>query len=82
MDEFAVEGLTELQMADGTLLGDHPEVIRMMVNISEFINTKIGEDSLEGMKTSGEMTTADVRERLSELTATGSPVLGSETPRA
>ena len=45
----------------------------MMVNI-EFINTKIGEDSLEGMKTSGEMTTADVRERLSELTATGSRI--------
>ena len=80
MDEFAVEGLTELQMADGTLLGDHPEVIRMMVNISEFINTKIGEDSLEGMKTSGEMTTADVRERLSELTATGSPYWDQKHP--
>ena len=73
-------GLSELQMADGTLMGDHPEVIRMMVNISEFINTKIGEDSLEGMKTSGQMTPDDVREKLSQITASGSPYWDQKHP--
>ena len=52
----------------------------MMVNIGEFINSKIGEDSLEGIKTSGAMTPADAQERLSELTAQGSPYWDQRHP--
>ena len=80
LQEFGTEDISEIQLADGRLLGDHPEMIKMMVNIGEFINSKIGEDSLEGIKTSGAMTPGDAQERLSELTAQGSPYWDQRHP--
>jgi len=80
MQEFVVEELSEIQMADGRLLGDHPDVIRMMVNIGEFINSKIGEDSLEGVKNSGAMTPVEAEHRLAELRAPGTPYWDQRHP--
>lgn len=80
LDEFGAADITEIQLADGRLLGDHPEMIKMMVNIGEFINSKIGEDSLEGIKNSGAMTPGDAQERLNELTAQGSPYWDQRHP--
>lgn len=80
MQEFGEAGMSEIELADGRLLGDHPEMIRMMVNISQFINTKIGEDSLEGIKNSGALTPADAQGRLAELTAQGSPYWDQRHP--
>lgn len=80
LDEFGAADITEIQLADGRLLGDHPDVIKMMINIGEFINTKIGEDSLEGIKNSGAMTPGDVQEKLSELTSQGSPYWDQRHP--
>lgn len=72
--------LNEIEMADGRLLGDHPEFIKMMVNVGEFIRTRIGEDSLEGVKTSGALTPADAQARLSELRAPDSPYWDQRHP--
>lgn len=72
--------LNEVEMADGRMLGDHPEFIKMMVNIGEFIRTRIGEDSLEGVKTSGALTPADAQARLSELRAPNSPYWDQRHP--
>ena len=80
LQEFGTDDITEIPLADGRLLGDHPEMIKMMVNIGEFINSKIGEDSLEGIKTSGAMTPADAQERVNELTAQGSPYWDQRHP--
>ena len=80
MQEFGGEGLTELQMADGRLLGDHPDIIKMMVNVSEFINSKIGEDVLAGNKSSGGLTPDDAKAKLSDIRAPGSPYWDQRHP--
>ena len=80
LQEFGAEDITEIQLSDGRLLGDHPDMIKMMVNIGEFINNKIGEDSLEGIKTSGAMTPGDAQEKLSELIAPSSPYWDQRHP--
>ena len=41
-------------------------MIKMMVNVSEFINSRISEDTLEGMKHSGAMTPADINAKIQE----------------
>jgi len=81
IQEFGAENISEIQLADGRLLGDHPEMIKMMVNIGEFINSKIGEDSLEGIKNSGALTPGDAEERLNEITAQGSPYWDQRHPQ-
>ena len=80
MQEFGAEGLTELQLADGRLLGDHPEIIKMMVNVGEFINSKIGEDVLAGTKSSGGLAPDDARAKLAEIRAPNSPYWDQRHP--
>ena len=80
MQEFGAEGLTELQLADGRLLGDHPEIIKMMVNVGEFINSKIGEDVLAGTKSSGGLAPDDARAKLEEIRAPNSPYWDQRHP--
>ena len=80
MQEFGAEGLTELQMADGRLLGDHPDIIKLMVNVGEFINSKIGEDVLAGTKSSGGLAPDDARAKLEEIRAPNSPYWDQRHP--
>ena len=80
MQEFGAEGLTELQMADGRLLGDHPDIIKLMVNVGEFINSKIGEDVLAGTKSSGGLAPDDARAKLQEIRAPNSPYWDQRHP--
>ena len=80
VDGETMSAVSEIELSDGRLLGDHPEMIKMMMNIGEFISSKIGEDSLEGIKTSGAMTPSDAQERISEITAKGSPYWDQRHP--
>jgi hypothetical protein len=80
MQEFGSAELSEIQLADGRLLGDHPGIIKMMVNVSEFINSKIGEDVLAGNKSSGGLTPDDAKAKLSEIRAPGSPYWDQRHP--
>ena len=80
MQEFGSAELSEIQLADGRLLGDHPGIIKMMVNVSEFINSKIGEDVLAGTKSSGGLTPDDARAKLAEIRAPGTPYWDSMHP--
>ena len=67
LQEFGQADLADVQLHDGSALGDHPEMVRMMVNVSQFISGKIGEDTLEGMKSSGAMTPNDIEARIGEV---------------
>tara|TARA_B100000085_G_scaffold73255_1_gene65713 strand:+ start:620 stop:1498 length:879 start_codon:yes stop_codon:yes gene_type:complete len=44
------EALFETSLADGTRLGDNAEFIKMMASVGEFINSRIGEDSIDGLQ--------------------------------
>lgn len=76
-----MSAVSEIELADGRLLGDHPEMIKMMVNIGEFISSKIGEDSLEGVKTSNAFSPADAQAKLEELRAPNSPYWDQRHPQ-
>ncbi len=80
MQEFGSAELSEIQLADGRLLGDHPGIIKMMVNVSEFINSKIGEDVLAGTKSSGGLAPDDAKAKLSEIRAPGTPYWDQRHP--
>jgi len=73
VEEFANPEIMEMQMSDGTMLGDHPDFIRMVAQIGEFISSRLGEDQLEGMKVSNAMTPDDAKRELEEIMADGSP---------
>ena len=67
--EFGNAEMTEMRLADGRLLGDHPDFIRMNINLANFINEKIGEDTLEGVKTSNQMTPSDIEAQMADIMA-------------
>jgi hypothetical protein len=52
----------------------------MMVNVGEFINSKIGEDVLAGTKSSGGLTPDDAKAKLSEIRAPGTPYWDQRHP--
>ena len=74
--------LTELDMADGSKLGDNPNFIRAMVNVGEFIREKVSEDAFEGMaKGGGGLSPDDISDQLREIEAPSSPLFDSQHPQ-
>ena len=78
--EFGNPEITEVQLADGTMLGDNPEIIRMLANMGVYLRDKVGEDTLEGVKTSGGVTPSDAMQKVSDLTAPNTPYWDQRHP--
>lgn len=78
--EFGNPEIAEVQLADGTLLGDNPEVIRMLSNLGVYLREKVGEDTLEGVQTNGGITPSDAMQKISELTQPNTPYWDSRHP--
>ena len=73
LSEFKTPDLSELQMADGTLLGDSPDMMRFFFELNDYMRTQIGEDKLPGRDSRPGVSEADLEAKLSTLQATGSP---------
>ncbi len=73
LKEFEAPDLTEIKLADGTLLGDSPDLVRLMVNISDYVAEQISEDGLAGRNSRPGVTDEDLQSRVSEMTAKNSP---------
>ena len=78
--EFGNPEITEVQLADGTMLGDNPEIIRMLANMGVYLRDKVGEDTLEGVQTSGGITPSDAMQKLGEITAPNTPYWDARHP--
>ena len=78
--EFGNPDITEVQLADGTMLGDNPEIIRMLANMGVYLRDKMGEDMLEGVQTSGGITPSDAMQKLGEITAPNTPYWDARHP--
>lgn len=78
--EFGNPDIAEVQLADGTLLGDNPEIIRMLASMGSYIRERVGEDSLEGVRTSGAFTPEDAMTKVRELTQPNTPYWDSRHP--
>ena len=48
--QFGSDELAEMELADGSKIGNNPHFARLLANVGTFIREKIGEDSLEGDK--------------------------------
>ena len=78
--EFGTPEITEVQLADGTMLGDNPDVIRMLSNLGVYLRERVGEDSLEGVRTTGGVTPSDAQAKLRDLTAPNTPYWDARHP--
>jgi len=73
--EFSSEdaGILDIQLSDGSVLGDHPAFVRMTSGIAEFMASKLGEDTFSGRDNEPGMSSADIQLEMSKLTQQGSP---------
>lgn len=78
--EFGNPDIAEVQLSDGTFLGDNPEVIRMLANLGTYIRERVGEDSLLGVQTSGGLTPDDAMQKVRELTGPNTPYWDQRHP--
>lgn len=69
MDLLGPQTLNEVRLADGRALGDHPDLIKAFVKISDMI----GEDKAIGQPRQMSLTPDDAKKRIRDLTADGSP---------
>ena len=77
---FEAEDMAELRLADGSLLGDNPAVVKLMSKVGQFIAEKTGEDNFAGDKGSGVMAPDEAHSKLREVTAKDSPYWSSRHP--
>ena len=61
--------LDEVELSDGRMLGDHPQVVRMFAKLAE----QIGEDKLLGETSELIMTPQEAGQRIAEMTRRDSP---------
>tara|TARA_R110002020_G_scaffold336283_6_gene551472 strand:+ start:839 stop:1669 length:831 start_codon:yes stop_codon:yes gene_type:complete len=80
ISQFEASDLTQLKLADGRTLGDHPDFIKAFVGVGDFIKNKIGEDSLEGAKTTGALSPDVARAKLAELKRANGPFWNKSDP--
>ena len=74
--------LSELQLADGTKLGDSPAFIRFAINAGQFIREKVSEDAFEGIEKRGVgISPNEAQEQLVGLEAPNSPLWDNKHPQ-
>jgi len=81
LDQFGANGITELQLADGTQLGDNPHVVKSLIEIANFIETNMGEDTLVGDKTNVVMTPEEAQTQLTEMMRQDGPYWDNRHPQ-
>jgi len=80
LHEFGSPDLAEIQLADGTLLGDNPDIVRMFANLGTYITERVGEDSLEGVRTTGALTPEGAMDKVRDLTQPNTPYWDARHP--
>ena len=60
---------------------NHPEFIKMAANMGVFMKEKMGEDTLEGVKTTGAATKHELEGKLAELQSSDSPYWDNKHPQ-
>ena len=74
LSQYGGDDLLEMRLEDGTALASNPSLVRTLVNIGDFMQNKLGEDTLRGAKTGGSaMTPADAQRELSQVQVQGGP---------
>ena len=80
MMEFGDIDMREKKQGDGTTLGDNVDVIRLLANVGEFINSRVSEDKLEGTKMAGGASVESAKQKVLELKKPDSPFWDAKHP--
>ena len=81
LSQYGGDDLLEMRLEDGTALASNPSLVRTLVNIGDFMQNKLGEDTLRGAKTGGNaMTPADAQRELNTVQVQGGPYWDSMHP--
>lgn len=78
--EFDAPDLTEIKLADGSQLGDNPELVKFMVRLGDYVAEEISEDGLAGRNSRPGTTDEDLQSRVAEMTAKNSPYWEKQHP--
>lgn len=78
--EFSTNEIVNLKMEDGSLFGDHPDVVRMMSKLGRFLKDKVGEDTLAGTKMNGAPTNDELGQKLREIRRPDGPFWDAKHP--
>jgi hypothetical protein len=76
LGEKGMDMFEDVQLSDGRMLGDHPEVIKMFSALAE----QIGEDNLVGEPTELIMTPEEAQRQLKEVMRQDGPYLDAQHP--
>jgi hypothetical protein len=80
--QFGSDDLAEMELADGSKVGNNPHFAKMLANVGLFIREKIGEDSLEGDKRlQNMMTPQDAHDQRLDLMRPGGPYWDKNHPQ-
>jgi hypothetical protein len=77
---FGADEVDQIALADGSRLGDNPGVIKLLSKVGQFMNEKMGEDSIAGLGQTGVSTPDEAQAKLREVTAQGSPYWNAKHP--
>ena len=80
LGNFGTDELADVQLADGSLLGDNPSIVRMLAKVGQFLSEKTGEDMALGEKTSGILAPEQLARKLREITDLESPYWAKKHP--
>ena len=78
--EFDAPQLSEVQLSDGTLLGDNPEMIKFFVSVAEAVVDATGEDGFAGRDSRPSVSDTELQDRISQLTQQNGPYWQKEHP--
>ncbi len=81
LEQFGGKGITEIKLDDGTLLGDNAQVVKTLVDVANYIQTNIGEDTLVGDKTSNVMTPDEAQTQINDLMRQDGPYWDNKHPQ-
>ena len=81
LEQFGGKGITELTLADGTLLGDNPQMVKTLIDVANYIETNMGEDTLVGEKTSNVMTPDEAQTQINEFMRQDGPYWDNKHPQ-
>lgn len=81
LEQFGGKGITELQMADGTMLGDNPQMVKTLIEVANYIETNMGEDTLVGEKTANVMTPDEAQNQINEFMRQDGPYWDQKHPQ-
>ena len=82
LSQYGGDELLDLRLEDGRSLGSHPGLVRMVVNIGDYMGKNLGEDSIAGLvpKSDGAITPNDAQKEIDKLTVMGGPYWDSKHP--